>query len=252
MDVTQRRWERLLNYERTKLIGKALRLAGTVDVKDQVHTEDETVRIHFESLLNPGTKWKGRCGGQHAETATPSQNTWRLNANQRITDEHLPAEVRGNLVVAKGRKVAGVEVSTLTSRIVTLNTRQTIEGEVAVSRLGRVERQITAFFPCQIFSGRVTVVNDMDVRGDFKALQVVSRALRLDQTIKHTGTLKFVGGAVMGALHVTSSDLSVGTLNGLDVAVAAANLVLVDQDATIKGGLRFSGNVHTESPARTL
>ncbi|KAG0724081.1 hypothetical protein GWK47_041396 [Chionoecetes opilio] len=143
----------------------------------------------------------------------------RLNANQRITGRYTfqgRAEVRGNLVVAKGRKVAGVEVSTLTSRIVTLNTRQTIEGEV-------------------IFNGRVTVVNDMDVRGDFTALQVLSRALRLDQTIKHTGTLKFVGGAVMGTLHVTSSDLTVGTLNGLDVEAAAANLVLVDQDATIKG-----------------
>ncbi|KAG0728251.1 hypothetical protein GWK47_032875 [Chionoecetes opilio] len=100
----------------------------------------------------------------------------RLNANQRITGRYTfqgRAEVRGNLVVAKGRKVAGVEVSTLTSRIVTMNTGQTIEGEV-------------------IFSGRVTVVNDMDVRGDFTALQVLSRALRLDQTYKAHWLVRFI------------------------------------------------------------
>ena len=53
----------------------------------------------------------------------------------------------------------------------------------------------------------------------------------------------------MGALEVTGSDVTLATLNGLDVAAAAADLVLVDQDVTIRGGggLRLSGNVNSES-----
>lgn len=52
----------------------------------------------------------------------------------------------------------------------------------------------------------------------------------------------------MSSLQVTSSDLSVTSINGLDVAAAAADLVLVDEDAAITGGggVRFSGNVNSE------
>ena len=52
---------------------------------------------------------------------------------------------------------------------------------------------------------------------------------------------------MVGTLQVTGSDVTVASLNGLDVAAAAADLVLVDQDATITGGLRVSGNVNSES-----
>lgn len=56
----------------------------------------------------------------------------------------------------------------------------------------------------------------------------------------------------MGALQITKSDVTMATLNGLDVAAAAADLVLVDEDATITGGggLRFSGNVNSELGVR--
>lgn len=52
----------------------------------------------------------------------------------------------------------------------------------------------------------------------------------------------------MSSLQVTSSDLTVTSINGLDVAAAASDLVLVDQDATITGGggVRFSGDVNSE------
>ncbi|KAK8395748.1 hypothetical protein O3P69_005682 [Scylla paramamosain] len=150
----------------------------------------------------------------------------RADVNQRITGRYRfegSAEVRGNLVVAQGRRLAGVDVSTLHAQVVTLDTAQTLEEEV-------------------VFSGRVTVVGDVDVQGDF--LQVLSRGLRVDETIPHTGHLNFAGGAVVGTLQVTGSDVTVASLNGLDVAAAAADLVLVDQDATITGGVRVSGNVN--------
>ncbi|XP_045125120.1 uncharacterized protein LOC123512684 [Portunus trituberculatus] len=150
----------------------------------------------------------------------------RADVNQRITGRYTfegSAEVHGNLVVAQGRRLAGVDVSTLHAQVVTLDTAQTLEEEV-------------------VFSGRVTVVGDVDVQGDF--LQVLSRGLRLDETIPHTGHLNFAGGAVVGTLQVTGSDITVASLNGLDVAAAAADLVLADQDATITGGVRVSGNVN--------
>ena len=49
-------------------------------------------------------------------------------------------EVRGDLVVAHGRTVSGVDVSTLSDRVVTLNTQQTLEGEVvSAAARGRVD-----------------------------------------------------------------------------------------------------------------
>ncbi|XP_050696036.1 uncharacterized protein LOC126985324 [Eriocheir sinensis] len=154
----------------------------------------------------------------------------QLNANQRITGRYSfegSVKVAGNIVVAEGRTVAGVDVSTLPARLITVDEPQTLEVEVR-------------------FSGRVTVVGDVDLHGDFSGLHVLTRALRLDQTIPHTGRLTFAGGALMSSLQVTSSDLTVTSINGLDVAAAASDLVLVDQDATITGGggVRFSGDVN--------
>lgn len=52
---------------------------------------------------------------------------------------------------------------------------------------------------------------------------------------------------VMTSLDLLNSDLTVESLNSLDVEAAVDNLVLVDQDATITGGvgLRFTGDVHS-------
>lgn len=41
-----------------------------------------------------------------------------------------PVEVAGNIVVAEGRTVAGVDVSTLPGRVVTVDEQQTLQGEV--------------------------------------------------------------------------------------------------------------------------
>lgn len=51
-DVSQSRWERILQTNDLKLIWKAIDWSGKVDIHENVKPDDEQFKIHFENLLN--------------------------------------------------------------------------------------------------------------------------------------------------------------------------------------------------------
>ncbi|XP_068220723.1 uncharacterized protein [Palaemon carinicauda] len=135
-------------------------------------------------------------------------------------------EVQGNIVLDPGKTVDGIDVSEFVKKVVTLTGQQTITGQ-------------------KTFEGKVTIIGDLDLGGKLNGIDLSKDLLRLDQTIPHKGHLTFVSKTTVTELEIVNGDLVVDTLNGLDVAAAAADLVLFDEDAIITGGygLQFTGQV---------
>ncbi|XP_064112419.1 uncharacterized protein LOC135219519 [Macrobrachium nipponense] len=137
-------------------------------------------------------------------------------------------EVQGNIVLDPGKTVDGIDVSEFAKKVVTLTGQQTITGQ-------------------KTFSGKVTIIGDLDLGGKLNGIDITKDLLRLDQTIPHKGHLTFLSKTTITELEM-NGDLTVKTLNGLDVAAAAADLVLFDEDAIITGGggLQFTGQVNVK------
>ena len=60
--------------------------------------------------------------------------------------------------------------------------------------------------------------------------------------------MTFTSKVKINNLNIIGGDLTLQTLNGLDLAAAAADLVLFDEDAVIfgGGGLQFTGQVKSK------
>ncbi|XP_069173442.1 uncharacterized protein [Procambarus clarkii] len=138
--------------------------------------------------------------------------------------------VKGNILLEAGNTMDNVDVSELLDKVVTLNTPQTITGHKS-------------------FLGKVNIAGDLNLQGRLNGLDVATDLLRLDQNLPQTGSLTFTNRIEMTTLDVVRSDVVVESVNGQEVARAAADLVLLGESATIAGadGLRFTGDVHVHT-----
>nr|XP_053634704.1 uncharacterized protein LOC128690173 [Cherax quadricarinatus] len=136
--------------------------------------------------------------------------------------------VRGGLVMRDGSKIDNVDVSELIDQIVTVNGSQTIFGH-------------------KKFIGKVNVV-DLELQGRLNGLDVTKDLMRLDQNLPQTGHLTFTSPIDMMTLDVVEADVTLESLNGLDVLTTANNMVLLGENATVSdsSGLQFTGDVHVK------
>ncbi|XP_063609338.1 uncharacterized protein LOC134783408 [Penaeus indicus] len=130
--------------------------------------------------------------------------------------------VDGNLQVTDGKKIDGVDVSSLHDNLVTLSDNQDIEAE-------------TSF-------GKLAILGDLVLNGDLNGWDVVTDFVRLDQSLPQTGSLNFIDKTTATSLQLSSADITVQSLNGMNVQAAAEDLVLVNEDASLAGPLKFTSS----------
>ncbi|KAG7163907.1 hypothetical protein Hamer_G020823, partial [Homarus americanus] len=126
-------------------------------------------------------------------------------------------------------------------------TGETLNGWMMSDFLHKRGQQVLSTdYIFQNFLGKVSIVGDLDLRGLLNGLDIATDLMRLDKNLPQTGQLTFMNKVDMMTLNVINIDMTVESLNGLDVEAAAGDLVLLGQDATIMGagGLRFTGDVH--------
>ncbi|XP_042894169.1 uncharacterized protein LOC122267999 [Penaeus japonicus] len=135
--------------------------------------------------------------------------------------------VDGNLAIKDGEKIDGVDVSEVNKNLVTLSDDQDIEAKTS-------------------FTGKLTL-NDLVLNGNLNGWNVKDDLTRLDLSLPHTGSLTFVDKTTATSLKLSNSNLVVQSLNGLNVENAKADLVLVNEDASIAGSLKFTSSVSAKS-----
>ncbi|XP_069957094.1 uncharacterized protein [Cherax quadricarinatus] len=138
-----------------------------------------------------------------------------------------PVHVEGDLEMIMSNTVDGIDVSELDRNAVKLYGDHTVESPIT-------------------FDGRIRVVGDLVMHGLLNSLNITSDLMRLDRSIPHTGHLVF-HNTVVATTITLSGNLIVNTINDLDVESAASQLVLVGQEAVIKGDLQFTGFVDVYS-----
>ncbi|XP_045619429.2 LOW QUALITY PROTEIN: uncharacterized protein [Procambarus clarkii] len=151
------------------------------------------------------------------------------SGSRYITGQYVfkgPVMVEGALETRPDATVDGLHLSELEANAVRLHGDQIITG-------------ITNF------NGRLTV-GDVLLSGLLNDLNVSSDIMMLDRSLPHTGNLVFNNNIVATTITL-SGNLMTDTINGLDVKTAASQLVLVDQETTIKGDLQFTGAVNVYS-----
>nr|APA05127.1 polephole-like protein [Penaeus vannamei] len=131
--------------------------------------------------------------------------------------------VDGNLKVTDGKVIDGVDVSSLKENLVTLSDNQDIETQ-------------TNF-------GKLIISGDLMLGGNLNGWNVVTDFVRLDQSLHHTGSLTFSDKTTAQALQLSSANIMVHSLNGLNVEAAKADLVIVNEDASIAGPLKFTSSI---------
>ncbi|XP_063869289.1 uncharacterized protein LOC135105158 [Scylla paramamosain] len=138
------------------------------------------------------------------------------NTSQEISGTYeftKPVVVEGDLWLGVGSTVNGVDLVALNRTVLSLYGDQTIDGPLV--------------------GGRVTV-GYLDLSGTLNGLDPLTDFLRLDRTLQHNSQLTFIGRTVATQLTL-AGNLTVASLNGLQVEVVARELVLRDQNATIRG-----------------
>ncbi|MPC21231.1 hypothetical protein E2C01_014208 [Portunus trituberculatus] len=153
------------------------------------------------------------------------------NTSQEISGTYEfmgPVVVQGDLRLGVGSTVNGVDVVALNRTVLSLHGDQTID-----SPMVREAPYFRSRWERRSVGGRVTV-GYLDLSGTLNGLDPLTDFMRLDRTLQHTSHLNFIGKTV--ATHVNlAGDLTVASLNGQQVEVAARQLVLRDQNATIRG-----------------
>ncbi|XP_047476928.1 uncharacterized protein LOC125030725 [Penaeus chinensis] len=127
-----------------------------------------------------------------------------------------------SLQVTDGKLIDGIDVSSVHDNLVTLSGNQDIEAE-------------TSF-------GKLTISGDLVLNGDLNGWNVVTDFVRLDQSLPQTGSLAFVDQTTATSLQLSSADIVVQSLNGMNVQAAKDDLVLVNESASLAGPLRFTSS----------
>ncbi|XP_063614575.1 uncharacterized protein LOC134787697 [Penaeus indicus] len=135
-----------------------------------------------------------------------------------------PVSVKGDLEMVDNKTIDGVDVSVLEREVVDLTSDQFIEGEVRID-------------------GKLTVDGDLSISGKLNGWNVTSDLLMLDYTVPHTDTLTFTEKIAAESVTLSSTNLLLESLNGLDLEEAATDIVLANESATISGPLDFGGTV---------
>ncbi|XP_071544738.1 uncharacterized protein [Panulirus ornatus] len=154
-----------------------------------------------------------------------------FGGSQLITGSYVfknSVTIHGNLALNVDSTVNGIDVIALNRSVVTVYGDQTIKGHVECT-------------------GKMTI-GELDLAGRLNGIDVTSDLMRLDQSLRHTGHLTFASRTAVASMAL-NGDFIVDSLNGFDVLASAVDMVLVDEDAIIKGsfGLQFSGSVSVAS-----
>lgn len=133
-------------------------------------------------------------------------------------------DITGDLLMGPGKEVSTVDVSALDQEVVKINGVQNLDKDLVVE-------------------GKVEITGDLSLTGHLNSIDVEEDFVRLDKTTSQSGSLNFKGATRMQSMTL-AANLTVATLNGMDLAWAVGDLVLVDEDATIAGPLSFTSAVN--------
>ncbi|XP_042857978.1 uncharacterized protein LOC122244196 [Penaeus japonicus] len=136
--------------------------------------------------------------------------------------------IDGSLDMVDGKTISGVDVSALKNNLVTLADDQSIDALTS-------------------FSGEISASGNLMLSGKLNGWDLTSDLMRLDLSLPLTGSLTFVDKTTATSLKLSNSNLVVQSLNGLNVENAKADLVLVNEDASIAGSLKFTSSVSAKS-----
>ncbi|XP_042213153.1 uncharacterized protein LOC121860162 [Homarus americanus] len=183
--------------------------------------QDINVQVHINNavFLNTvkGSSINGNQMTDYLNLGGSQQISGSYNFQNMVT-------VLGNLVLGPGSTVNGIDVVALNNTVMTLLGDQTIEGPMDCAS------QMT--------------IAELNLYGRLNGIDMMRDLMRLDQSLVHTGHLTFTSKTTATNV-IINGDLTVDSLNGFDVGLAAADMVMVDEDATIRGpfGLRFIGDL---------
>ncbi|XP_063609339.1 uncharacterized protein LOC134783409 [Penaeus indicus] len=136
--------------------------------------------------------------------------------------------IAGNLNMMDGKAIDNVDVSALKNNLVNLADDQTINAPTS-------------------FAGKIAASGSLDLDGKLNGWDLNHDLMRLDLSLPHTGNLNFVDKTTAASLSISSADLVVQSLNGMDVQSAVDDLVTVGNDATIAGPLKFTSSVNANN-----
>ncbi|ROT83230.1 polehole-like protein [Penaeus vannamei] len=131
----------------------------------------------------------------------------------------------GNLDMVDGKTVDGVDVSALKSNLVTLTDDQTITAQTS-------------------FAGKISASGSLDLDGKLNGWDLNKDFMRLDLSLPHTGILNFGDKTTAASLSMNRANIDVQSLNGLNVKSAVDDLVIMTDDATVNGPLKFTTSVN--------
>ncbi|XP_047476972.1 uncharacterized protein LOC125030755 [Penaeus chinensis] len=130
----------------------------------------------------------------------------------------------GNLNMMEGKAIDNVDVSALKDNLVNLADDQTITAPTS-------------------FAGKIGVSGSLDLDGKLNGWDLNQDLMRLDLSLPHTGSLNFVDKTTAASLSITSADLVVQSLNGMDVQSAVSDLAFGIDDV-LAGPLKFTSSVN--------